>query len=66
MYKYENEVLTLAGMGPDYDKVREITRRVCEVIEWLEEVLCQAMIDATEVEKRFKECRFSFQHMESH
>jgi len=61
MYRYENEVLTLAGMGPDYDKVREITQLVCKVIHWLEEVLCQAMVDPTDVKKMFKECRFTFQ-----
>src|SRR5260221_5869669 len=61
MYKYENKVLTLAGMGLDYDKVRGITRLVCEVVQWLEEVLCLVMVDTMEVEKRFKGCRLSFQ-----
>ena len=61
IYKYENEVLTLAGMGPEYDKVKEISQLVCEVVQWLEEVLCLAMVDTMEVEKKFMECQFSFQ-----
>ncbi len=61
IYKYENEVLTLAGMGSDYDKVKGISQLVCEVVRWLEEVLCLAMVDTMEVEKKFTECQFSFQ-----
>lgn len=61
VYGYENEVLTLAGLGPEYEKVREVARTVCDVIKWLEEVLCIAMVDAVEVEIKYKECRFSFQ-----
>ena len=61
MYRYENEVLTLAGMGSEYDKVRAITHIVCKVIQWLEEVLCLAMIDATDVEERYRGRRFAFQ-----
>ena len=61
MYNYENEVLTLAGMGPDYDKVRGITQLVCEVVQWLEEILCLAMVEVTDVEKMFKERRLTFQ-----
>jgi hypothetical protein len=64
MYRYENEVLTLAGTGADYDKVRGITQLVCKVIRWLEEVLCQAMVDETEVGKTFEERGFSFQMRE--
>jgi hypothetical protein len=64
MYRYENEVLTLAGTGVDYDKIRGITQLVCKVIRWLEEVLCQAMVDETEVGKTFEERRFSFQMRE--
>jgi len=61
VYKYENEVLTLAGLGLEYDKVKEITRSVCDVVRWLEEVLCLAMVDAAEVENAYQECLFSFQ-----
>ena len=61
VYKYENEVLTLAGLGEAYEHVREVTRAVCDVVSWLEEVLCWAMVDAAEVEIRYKGCQFSFQ-----
>jgi len=61
VYSYENEVLTLAGLGPEYEKVREVTRTVCDVIRWLEEVLCLAMVDGAEVEIKYKGCQFSFQ-----
>jgi len=61
VYRYENEVLTIAGMGPEYDEVRGVTRLVCEVVKWLEEVLCLAMVDAAEVEIMYKESRLPFQ-----
>jgi hypothetical protein len=64
MYQYEDEVLTLAGMGAEYDKVKVITHLVCKVIQWLEEVLCMAMVDATEVEEMYKARQLSFQKLE--
>jgi hypothetical protein len=65
MYKYENEVLTMVGVGTEYDKVRRITESVCEVIQWLEEVLCLAMVDVGEVDKMYKDRQFSFQRRRS-
>ena len=60
--RYGNEVLTLSGMGPEYEKIREITRVVCDVVKWLEEVLWVATIgDVDDVEAMFKERRFPFQ-----
>jgi hypothetical protein len=61
MYKYENEVLTLAGTGPEYEQIKTTTRLVCDVVHWLEEVLCSAMVDAAEVRTMFRERKFSFQ-----
>ena len=61
VYGYGNEVLTLAGLGPEYDRVKEVTCAVCDVIKWLEEVLCTAMVDAAEVATMYHECRFPFQ-----
>ena len=59
---YGNEVLTLSGMGPEYEKIREITRVVCDVVKWLEEVLWVATIgDVDDVEAMFKGRRFPFQ-----
>ena len=60
VYGYEDEILTLAGLGPEYDRVKDITHFVCDVIKWLEEVLCMAMVDAAEVEMTYKACQFSF------
>jgi len=61
LYQYENEVLTLTGMGLEYEKVRQITQLVGDVVKWLEEVLCLAMVDSADVETMFKERRFPFQ-----
>lgn len=61
VYKYENEVLTLAGVGQEYDKVRKTTLVVCEAIQWLEEVLCVAIVDPSDVEKMYKGGEFDFQ-----
>ena len=61
VYRYENEVLTIAGMGPEYDEVRGVTRLVCEVVRWLEEVLCLAMVDTADLEIMYKESQLPFQ-----
>jgi hypothetical protein len=61
IYKYENEVLTLAGLGTEYDKVKRVTQQVCQVIRWVEEVLCLAMVEATEVQRTFEASRLLFQ-----
>ena len=61
VYRYENEVLTIAGMGPEYDEVRGVTRPVCEAVRWLEEVLCLAMVDTADLEIMYKESRLPFQ-----
>jgi len=61
VYSYENDVLMLAGLESEYEKVREITRTVCDMIRWLEEVLCLAMVNGAEVEIKYKGCQFSFQ-----
>lgn len=58
---YENKVLTLAGLGPEHDKLMEVIRAVDDVVRWLEEVLCLAMVDAAEVEVKYNLCQFSFQ-----
>ena len=60
VYGYEDEILTLAGLGPEFERVKDITRSVCDVIKWLEEVLCMVMVDAAEVETTYKACGFSF------
>ena len=61
IYRYENEILTLAGVGPEYEQVKTVTCLVCEVVQWLEEVLCSAMVDAAGVGLTYQEHRFSFQ-----
>ena len=62
IYRYGNEVLMLAGVGPEYEQIKTITGRVCEVVQWLEEVLCFAIMDdADGVGKMYQERRFSFQ-----
>lgn len=61
IYRYENKVLMLAGLGAEYQRVQEITREVCKVIRWLEEVLCMAMVDANEVHEMYKAGRLEFQ-----
>lgn len=61
IYKFENEILTLAGMGLEYEKVGKITQHVCKVVRWLEEVLCHAMVDESEVDTMYVDRKFLFQ-----
>ena len=61
VYWYENEVLMIAGMEPEYDEVRGVIHLICEVVKWLEEVLCLAMVDAAEVEIMYKESQLPLQ-----
>ncbi|KAF8950643.1 hypothetical protein BDZ97DRAFT_1770997 [Flammula alnicola] len=51
IYRYENEVLSLAGVGPEYNLVREISKQVCQIVGWVNELLCHASISIQEVKE---------------
>jgi hypothetical protein len=59
--KYQNEVLTLAGIGPDFNRVDAIVKEVCMLVGWVEELLCLAMVDAAEFTQMYETRSFCFQ-----
>ena len=63
IWKYQNEVLALAGIGPDFYRVDAIVKNVCMVVGWVEELLCLAMVDAAEVTRMYETRSLSFQKL---
>lgn len=61
IYKYQNEIYALDGIGPTYRRVDDIVKQVCMVVGWVEELLCFAMVDAKEVKIHFERHEFLFQ-----
>jgi hypothetical protein len=61
IYKYQNEIFALEGIGPTYRRVDAIVKQVCAVVSWVEEILCFAMVDAEEVKIRFERNEFLYQ-----
>lgn len=43
--RHEDEILQLAGVGTQLEKVQGTAREVVKTIVWLEELLCLAMVD---------------------
>ncbi|KAF8814360.1 hypothetical protein BYT27DRAFT_7082456, partial [Phlegmacium glaucopus] len=61
IYKYQNEIYALDGVGETYRKVDKIVKQVCMVVSWVEELLCYAMVDAEEVKTRYEKHQFFYQ-----
>jgi hypothetical protein len=49
LHLYEAEVLQLAGVGAQLNRVKSISAHVSDVIKPLEEILCLAMVDTNEL-----------------
>jgi hypothetical protein len=43
--RWGDEVLQEAGVADEWNEVEDIRRRVCTVISYLEEMLCEVMVD---------------------
>lgn len=61
IYRYENEVYALAGVGKEYDRAAEVTKQVNTLLGWVEEVLCYAMVDFQEVKDCYQAKEFMYQ-----
>jgi hypothetical protein len=61
IYKYQNEIFSLDGVGPAFRRVDNIVKHVCMVVGWVEELLCYAMVDADEVKIRYEKQEFLYQ-----
>ncbi|KAF8907607.1 hypothetical protein CPB84DRAFT_1843825 [Gymnopilus junonius] len=61
IYRYQNEVYELDGVGPQYERACQVVQDVCTPLKWVEELLCYAMIDFEEVRDRHVEKKFMYQ-----
>src|SRR5882757_583662 len=50
IYRYQNEVVSLMGIGTDYKKIDIIVKKIKKVVGWLEEILSAALINVEEVD----------------
>ena len=60
-HRYEGEILQLEGVGPGLEKAETMSREVTEVIVWLEELLCQAMVGMLSFQAVYLAKRFMYQ-----
>lgn len=63
LHRYEDEILQLAGVGPQLEKVQDRSREVTDLIAWLEEVLCLAMVDNALLFKMHTEGKLLYQNV---
>jgi hypothetical protein len=61
--QYENKVLNLDGTGERYQHAAEISRRVRELVLWLEDILCVVMGNSTELSHLFYSQKLLYQSM---
>lgn len=57
----QDAILQLVGVGQAWQEVENILRQFREVVGWLEEVLCLAMVDHMLLLTEFNEKRLPFQ-----
>ena len=61
LYKYQNEVLQLDGVGNNYQKLQNIVRDVRSVLEWIDELLVFVMVDISEVQQLYDTSELLYQ-----
>ena len=61
IYKCQNKVLQLSGIGDEYSRVLSISKAICTTITWIEEIFCHAIVDWAEVQRIHGERGFVFQ-----
>lgn len=59
--QYEDEILQEAGVGSELEKAQVLSKEITEVIAWLEELLCQAMVDARLFDHMYRHREFMYQ-----
>lgn len=60
IYRSQNEILNLAGLGPEWNAVDIIVKKICTVVNWLEDVFCQAILGHSEVCKMYNRTQFAY------
>jgi len=61
IHRYEAEILQLAGVGTEWKQAASISKHVCDVVKWLEEILCLAMVDVEELSTAYKHQSLMYQ-----
>lgn len=61
IYQFQNEVLLLMGIGPDYERIDCIVRAIKKLAGWVDEVLIAALIGVDEVNSMRLAQKFSYQ-----
>jgi hypothetical protein len=61
IHRYHDEILQLAGVGPELEEADSVMRSVRTVQQALEELLCSSMGESDEVTRMYKSQQFSFQ-----
>ena len=59
--KYENEVISLLGIGSTYESVNNIMKMVRKVLGNLEDIFCAVLLGVDEVESRWVAGKFLYQ-----
>jgi hypothetical protein len=58
----EAQILQLAGVGTEYEQVASVARCISDLIKWLEEILCTAMVDTEELFMAHKKQSLMYQY----
>lgn len=63
MQVHEGDALELVGLGPEWRRLQSWVTLISQVIRWVEEMLCLAMIDIEDlrVEHRKKKLMYQYQ-----
>lgn len=59
--KYENEVISLSGIGSTYDSVNDVTKMVRKVLGNLEDIYCAVLLGVDEVQSMWAAGKFLYQ-----
>ena len=59
--KYENEVISLLGIGSTYESVNDVTKMVRKVLGNLEGIFCTVLLGVDEVESMWVAGKFLYQ-----
>ncbi|KAF8239091.1 hypothetical protein L208DRAFT_1239013, partial [Tricholoma matsutake] len=43
--QYKDEILQLGGVDSEWHEVNKLSKWVCEVVHWIKEIFCLALVD---------------------
>lgn len=59
--KYENEIMSLSGIGSTYERIHDVTKMVQKVLGNLEDIFCTVLLGVNEVESMWAAGKFLYQ-----